>query len=39
MLVVGVADAETAAEVVDVEGAQRRDGRDRGRQLFGVEQL
>ena len=39
MLVVGVAHAEAATEVVDVEGAELRDGFDRLRQLFDVEQL
>ena len=39
MLVVGVAHTEAAAEVVDLEGAQRGDGFDRRRQLLDVEQL
>ena len=39
MLVVGVAHTEAAAEVVDLEGAERGDGFDRRRQLLDVEQL
>ena len=39
MLVVGVAHAEAAAEVVDLEGAELGDGFDRLRELFDVEQL
>ena len=39
MFVVGIAHAETAAEVVDVESAELGDGFDRGGQLFDIEQL
>ncbi len=39
MLVVGVAHPEAATEVVDVEGTELRDGFDRLRELFDVEQL
>ncbi len=39
MLVVGVTDAETAAEVVGLEGAELGDRFDRGGQLLDVEQL
>ena len=39
MLVVGVPHTEAAAEVVDLEGAERSDGFDRRRQLVDVEQL
>jgi hypothetical protein len=39
VLVVGVAHAEAAAEVVDLESAEFGDGFDRGGELFDVEQL
>ena len=39
VLVVGVADTESAAEVVDLEGAELGDGFDRLRELVDVEQL
>ena len=39
MLFVGVAHAEAAAEVVDLESAELGDGFDRGGELFDIEQL